>query len=84
MTSQTPYSEREQWFIDRIGAKVYRNKTTCPCKICAMVYENGLYITDQQHAVYLFELELEYANEGKPLKYFDQKHEAIESEKPHS
>jgi hypothetical protein len=67
--------KREQWFIDRIGKTVYRNKTSCDCSICTKNYKNGLIIKDKDHAIYLYDCECEYNIEGNPLKYFDTKEE---------
>lgn len=56
-----------QWFIDRIGKKIYRDKGTCDCKICANVEANGLIIDDKLHAQYLYDCQ----NELK-VKYYDK------------
>lgn len=57
----------QQDFIDNIGKRVYRNKGTCHCLTCAKVFEEGLIISDKQHAGYLYdcycELDLEYRTE---------------------
>jgi len=53
----------KQWFIDRIGKRIYREKNVCSCPVCAKVHEEGLIITDEQHANYLYdcqELDLIY------------------------
>lgn len=74
-------TEREQWFVDRIGKIVFRNDTNCndgECKICLHVYENGLLIDDRMHALYLAELEYLYNAEGFPLLYADTKEEVID------
>ena len=62
---------REQWFLDRIGKKVYRNSTGCSCPSCVGSYQEGLVIADEQHAGYLYELEGSYAADGDVLTYFD-------------
>jgi hypothetical protein len=72
------YTEREKWFIERVGKVVYRNKTSCPCDICNNVANNGLIIADHNHALYLSEIEAEYNIEGHPLKYCDTKEEVTE------
>ena len=55
-------SNDKQWFIDRIGKRVYRDKYTCECKICMDVFENGLIIKNEMHATYLYDVqhELQY------------------------
>ena len=75
------YTEREQWFIEKIGEVIFRNETSCDCGVCKHVYDNGLIVKDKNHASYLYEMELEYAAEEVPLKYFDTKEEVIEFEK---
>jgi hypothetical protein len=72
------YTEREKWFIDRIGKIVYRNETSCKCVVCASVVENGVIISDANHAIYLSETECEYTADGWPMKYFDSKEEVTE------
>lgn len=76
-----PYTEREQWFIDRIGKVVYRNDTKCndgECKICLHVFEHGLLIDDLMHALYVAEIEYLYNADGFPLLYADTKEEIVE------
>lgn len=62
---------RKQWFFDRIGKTIYRNKTTCPCSVCGDVYKNGLLVGDKFNAEYLNDVEGEYNANGETLKYFD-------------
>jgi hypothetical protein len=64
-------TEREQWFLDRVGKRVWRNKNYCDCNTCDVVYTKGLMITDSLHAGYLWAVEGDYYREGFPLKYFD-------------
>jgi len=77
-------TNRLQWFTERIGKRVFRNNTTCPCGVCSENYEHGLVIHDRNHASYMNDLEGEYNIDGFPLKYFDTKEEALqwESENP--
>lgn len=73
-------SEREQWFFDRIGKRVFRPNTHC-CDICTNAYNNGLLINDENHATYLSDIEGEYQHDKYPMKYFDTKEEMLEYEK---
>jgi hypothetical protein len=52
----------KQWFIDRIGKRVYRDKNTCHCEICKEVFEKGVIIEKEWHAIYIYNLqnELQY------------------------
>ncbi len=76
-------SNNIEWFLDRIGKKVYRSKTSCSCEICQHVYENGLIIENKMHAMYIAELEglSFHEDEAHIFKYFDTKEEVIEFEK---
>lgn len=74
-------TERQKWFSERVGKRVFRNKTSCTCEMCNDVYENGLIIDDELHADYLCMCEGEYGLEERtPLKYFDTKEEVLEFE----
>jgi hypothetical protein len=67
-----------QWFLDRVGKRIYRKKLKCPCKECQKTYLdiasdiNGL---GRTHANYLYdcqnELGIEYFDE--PVKTLSQK-----------
>ena len=72
--------ERKQWFIDRIGKRVYRNRTSCGCETCKQVLDVGLMIHDMEHAIYLCDVEYSYNAEGSKLKYFDTKEEVLKFE----
>lgn len=72
--------DRLQWFIDRIGKRVWRNKTSCKCEVCKRIYEQGLIISDERHAMYLDDVMEMYQSEGIALRYFDTRKEVIEFE----
>ncbi len=57
----------KQWFIDRVGKRIYRTETTCRCSSCVDVYMRGLVIIDEQHADYLH-----LCQETLNLFYFDE------------
>lgn len=78
MSNKRELTEREQFFRDRVGKRIYRNDNGCPCPICVSVLEKGLIVTDEYHADYLYDTESEYSGEGHPLRYFDTKEEATE------
>ena len=48
-----------EWFLDRIGKKIYRSNNFCECNICLAVFKRGLYIIDKDHAQYLFNVQNE-------------------------
>jgi len=73
--------QRQQWFIDRIGKTIFRNKTSCPCSVCERVYQEGLTIEDELHARYVADEEGAYNSEGTPLRYFDTKEEVLKLKK---
>lgn len=75
MTPEEKYDQRKQWFLERVGKRVFRSKTSCPCSVCVDVYKNGLIIMDTMHANYLCDVECDI------IRYFDTKEEVIEFEK---
>jgi hypothetical protein len=48
-----------QWFIDRIGKKIYRENNTCECIVCMDVFKNGLIVMSESHAYYLCDCQYE-------------------------
>ncbi len=63
----TTHIHDKQWYIDRIGKRVFRLKSDCDCLVCRKVEEVGLIISDKLHALYLFDGQNELG-----LKYFDE------------
>lgn len=66
-------NHNKQWYIDRIGKRIYRPIAgTCDCKLCRSVENHGLIVLDAQHADYLYlcqcEMGLCYTDkkDGKP------------------
>lgn len=57
----------EQWFLDRIGQRIYRETNGCKCFSCKTVFDKGLIINDKEHARYLFLCQNEMG-----IKYFDK------------
>ena len=79
-SAEQEYKEGLQWFIDRIGKRVFRNATSCKCAICKEAHKVGFIISDEFHAHYLHDTVGSYAADGDVLKYFDTKKEQIEFE----
>lgn len=65
---------RKQWFLDRIGKRVYRDSNGCSCEVCKRIRDVGLVILDETHAIYLYDMEC-ISNDPKefdhPFKYRD-------------
>jgi len=63
------------WFKSRINKKVFRdaNNPPCGCNTCNDIEKNGIVITDEDHAQYLFDIQNEFACEGHFLNYRDEK-----------
>jgi hypothetical protein len=79
---------RKQWFIDRIGKRVFRPAGTCNCNACRRVERDGLVIEDKNHAEYLLDVEgCSGMKEGEmPWRYFDTPEEVatyVEKYKSH-
>jgi hypothetical protein len=66
---------RTQWFLDRIGKRVFRDDVTCECGICKGVTSHGLIIDNEMHADYLCMVE---ATPSMEVKYFDTMDEVLE------
>lgn len=66
--------KRKQWFIDRIGKRVFNTKF-CDCLICQSYYESGMIIQNEFDAICTFGFEQDLQAEGNKLKYFDTKEE---------
>lgn len=60
------------WFIERIGKRIFRDPTEC-CPTCKNTAENGLIVSDEAHADYLYCTENDFASEGIFLDYRDVK-----------
>lgn len=58
------YQHSIEWFLNRIGKRIYRNKLDCPCSECQREYVD---ITDKQHAIYIYDNHNEMG-----IKYFDK------------
>jgi len=65
--------QTEQWFIDRIGKRIYRDMSTCQCSGCMDSVESGFIIDDKEHANELYNIQIDYAREGAFLNYRDDK-----------
>lgn len=70
------YQERKQWFLDRVGKRVFREETSCPCESCKRNGNNGLIIANEMHAIYLQDIENMYNAKGHKLKYRDERNTA--------
>lgn len=69
MSNEQEFKERKQWFIDRIGKRIYRNESFCECHICQEVSKNGLVICNIDQAIYLHDVEC--CSDGR-VKYFEK------------
>lgn len=67
------YQQRRQWFIDRIGKRVFREDVFCQCETCKRISKEGLIINDEMHAIYLHDVECISNAEGHKLKYRDER-----------
>lgn len=65
------YFRDKQWFLDRIGKRIFRGPVSCTCETCTKVHHEGLIIHDKDQADYLFDVQNEIG-----IKYFDKPQEA--------
>jgi len=63
----------KDWFLERIGKRIYRDKSSCLCHTCEEVSENGLVVNDEMHATFLFDVQNDFAAEGVYFNYRDTK-----------
>lgn len=61
----------KKWFINRIGKRIFRDWFKC-CKHCDEVAENGLIVSDEQHADYIWLCQM-LGDNNKCLNYRDKK-----------
>lgn len=59
---------KEKWFIEKIGTRIYRDKNSCNCHTCEKNFKEGLVVHDLQHAGYLYECQYDDILE-KDLNY---------------
>ncbi|HDY66816.1 MAG TPA: hypothetical protein ENH85_03375 [Candidatus Scalindua sp.] len=62
-----------EWFIERIGKKIYRDKRRECCPHCIEVEKNGLTIYNKLHAHYLADVDMDFGAEGIFSNYRDRK-----------
>lgn len=72
MTNQ---KHNQEWFISRVGKRVFRTESSCQCDVCKEVGKFGLVIADEFHAKYLYDCQNELN-----LYYFEQ--EDMETQTP--
>lgn len=65
--------QSQEWFIERIGKRIFRDDNQCPCHHCKEITITGLVIHDRQHAIYLADIAADTAAEGTILNYRDTK-----------
>lgn len=58
-----------QFFIDNIGKRIYRDSDGCDCLGCKDIVENGLIITDETQAGYLFDIQNDFGADDIELNY---------------
>lgn len=71
LTHKTNPTERLKWFLSKVGSTLYRNDHGCDCQSCKDVLERGVFINDELHAHYCYDIECDFNAEGTPLRYFD-------------
>ena len=68
------YEERKQWFLDRVGKRVFRDSNGCSCGVCEHNQKNGVVISSEMHALYMLDMEaMSHIPEESdhPFKYRD-------------
>lgn len=70
------FRKRERWFIDRIKKQIFETESPCKCNECKIVYQNGLIIEDEVHAIILYGFQ-----DSADERYFDTIEERDKYEK---
>ena len=63
------------WFLSRIGKRVYRSKPSCSCRECVYLYKNGQIVMNEVRAKAMWKRENLLV-----CKYFDSAEERDESD----
>jgi len=66
--------QSEQWFIDRIGKRIYRDDDFCSCPNCPRIAKEGFIISDEYHARELYVVQMDWIADGTELNYRDYLH----------
>lgn len=67
-----------QWFLNRIGKRIYRTSNGCSCGTCQGILENGIIVGDEFHAAYLHDWEGYKSEDGSiHIRYVDTKEELL-------
>lgn len=69
------------WFLERIGIRIYPSGYPCQCDSCKKYHENGFVMRDEMEADYIYSERSELAAEGVKVEYFDSKQERDKYEK---
>lgn len=68
----------KEWFIERIGKRIYRDSHRDCCAHCRYVEENGLTVNSESHAEYLADVDMDFGAEGVFSNYRDEKIKPLE------
>jgi hypothetical protein len=66
----------KDWFVERIGERIYRDSNGCDCSVCKSIEIHGLVIHDELHAQYLYDCQNEIG-----INYYETKKEKRENGK---
>ena len=61
-----------EWFVERIGKRIFRDSRRVCCGHCARVGKEGLIVHDEQHADYLACVDMDFGAEGIFSNYRDE------------
>jgi hypothetical protein len=61
----------KEWFIDRIGKRIYRDSRRYCCATCLEVEKEGVIVCGETHATYLADVDMDFGAEGVFSNYRD-------------
>ena len=64
--------QTREWFMDRIGKRIFRDGHDCDCKSCISVSKNGTIIENETQADYMYHVQNDFKSEGLDLNYRDK------------
>lgn len=73
-------TEREKFFYNRAGYKVFSPRLGKPGPACEKIYNEGRLIRNREHGAFLHDLEKELQKDGGRFQFFTTKEERDEFE----
>ena len=63
--------KNKEWFVERIGKRIYRDSQRDCCPHCSKIAKEGLIVGNEMHAEYLADVDMDFGAEGIFSNYRD-------------